>query len=373
MGDVQAQLAVQVHVHLHGHAHLFPLGKQTQVQHVLDQEVHHHHGHHQQDALLEPAVEELAADGAGHLFQAIQRALLGGHAAEGLFATVAAKDVEQHLGEDGHSGAQGPALQHRVHPQQLPPPGGTQVEEENPAQEKAEHQEIVLGQDAQQSDHKEQHSGSLPQLTPPHILQGFQVHQHQSRGNAGQQGVHADEHRRGHGSHAPSPHGCHQQGQHPIGEEPGRHQVEQHGGEQAEEHVGQNANPLAHLPVEQGGDGVDDKVVDGRVHVVFLVVVGDGVVQIPQSVHGHGLLEEGAVHPGVQKALGLREEGPGIVGQLIGIDLIHVVPGLFLAEVPHHDGLYRQHQHQRQQNQISFLILGFHALSPYPFAPLYHT
>lgn len=86
------------------------------------------------------------------------------------------------------------------------------------------------------------------------------------------------------------------------GDAPGE-QEEQNCGQQVEEEVGHDAYLLRKGLRNQGGRRVDHIVVEGRMDVRFLIVVGDGVFKGPFFIHRQCILEKLPRLPGIQESL----------------------------------------------------------------------
>ena len=221
------------------------------------------------------------------------------------------------------------------------PPRDQQPQPEQPAEEKAVHQKEILGQ------HPRQRGGKQPgpygpwrpfpllQRLPQHnmAIQQHNALQHHQAVHTGKDGytLHAD-------AQQPAGRRCPRRPE-PPGQTAYR-QIQHRCPRKQADKVRQQPDPRQPQPRKERFRRVDQTVIERRVDIDLLVVPWDAV--------GKGLLRrqhrlvKAAVMPAVQITVLQRIKAAGVVGQLIGIQLVHMVALLAPGIEQHHRKPHRQ-------------------------------
>ena len=236
----------------------------------------------------------------------------------------------------------------------LPAPFCQQIHIAGGAEEEGVEHIVILGQQAQ-------HNGNTGQykMPPPRLLKDAQDPPCQHHRQKGQQHVHPHHDGGGNGDAAQTVKCRAQQRDAAIPEGAQRHPIEHHADGQQKQNVGDHADPFGIAAGEEGGDPVDQQIVQWGVNILRLIIpYGAEAKSIPV---GHGQIVRHLLpgQNGVRLQQVCDKGGVISVGQAEGIDLIDE-HAAFLRAVKQRNS-QNADQQQDQRKNLSFC---FHKRSP---------
>ena len=281
-----------------------------------------------------------------------------------LFSAGAGEDMGLHRGEGRIRRSQRGKLGDHIAARRLEPPRSQQPDAEQPTDEKAEHQKEILRQRPGHCDRKQTRPDRTRRLLP-RLQRLPQNHMAVQKHDALQhhQAVHPGEHRHALHADAEQPAGRRR----PRGPEPPdqplRRAVQHRRARQDADKVRQQPHPRQTQLREQRFRRIDQAIVERRVDIDLLVVPRDGIVK--RAARRQDRAVKAAVVPAVHIAVLQCVEPTGIVCQLIGVQLVHMV-ALLVRRVVEHQRQPHGQQRRHRQHALGFCV--FHD-SRFPYLP----